>query len=84
MSKQKTLYERLIEFSQVAFEDNHKKLGVYMVGVESEKLIYGFDEKDPIIALKRLNEKGYFGQALPFDVFPSHKNYIPSFWKTSD
>ncbi|MEI7718269.1 MAG: hypothetical protein WCI72_00245 [archaeon] len=84
MSKQKTLYQRLVEFSQLAFEDNRKKLGVYMVGVESEKLVYGFDEKDPLLALRRLTEKGYSGQALPFDVFPSHKNYCPSVWKTSN
>lgn len=74
----------MTEFSHLAFEDNDRQFGFYMVGIESPELVYGYDSKNALQALESLKEKGYSGQAWPFEAFRPKKNYCPSVWKTHD
>ena len=67
MAKSKTLYEMLDEAPRIVLRRNHGALGIYMIGVKQERVIYGYDRSDAVVALRRLQEKGYKGVAFPFE-----------------
>jgi len=80
--KQKSLYRRLIESPSLAFEDNKKQKGLYFIGIESKKLVYGFSARNNTDeARAELESKGYSGEILGNHVCSSRKNFIPSVWK---
>jgi len=78
----KSIYQRLVELPSLAFEDNKKQTGLYLLGIESKKLVYGFSERNNLDEAKaELESKGYSGEILGNQVYTSRKNSIPSVWK---
>jgi hypothetical protein len=45
-----------------------KKGGIYMIGTESDSLVFGYDASDPIKALSDLKRKGYLGRVKILDI----------------
>jgi hypothetical protein len=81
MSKQ-SIYQRLVALPSLAFEDNKKQKGLYLLGIESKKLVYGFSARNnPDEARAELESRGYSGEILGNQVYTRRKNSIPSVWK---
>lgn len=71
MKKRGTVYARIIEFSENAKKDNNNQKGLYLIGVESRRLIYGFSARESLEeAQVELRSKGYSGHTLMAS-FPS-------------
>jgi hypothetical protein len=64
--KSKSLYQRLLGLSERALRHNRAQEGVYAIGFESKKLIYGFDKNNLSSAIERLKNQGYHGEVMPF------------------
>lgn len=80
--KQKSIYQRLVELPSLAFEDNKKQKGLYLLGIESKKLVYGFSARNNVNeARAELESKGYSGEILGNQAYTSRKNFIPNIWK---
>jgi len=67
--KSKPLEIKLAELSAEVLKDNRRQIGVYAMGIDSKKLMYGFDKRSLELALKGLKDKGYRGEIYFYVIY---------------